>query len=436
MIVESAVLENYGPFLSCRASLKAGGCAGVPELSQKAPSGAACGGSPWLIAGGSRLEQSCFLDGLARLLSCFVQAMRRSRRAGVLAGLPSPLPSPLPVPSAGGLQPVPDDQADPAGVVPALSSLACTVRDGRSIFGWRLAKAGEGSRTRRASALGDARFLAGLYLQRRVRDASCSLPLVACYPRDRRLFAGTGKRSRDAAGPKASGACHAYHAYDACGAGLGAPAALCRFLALLSDGHSGEGSGNAPDGGPAPSPLPIPKATSPERLKACILGALQSLFPDCTDLELQAGLSPRLLLVREGRLRDLAFLPRGDALLGALAADLACRLALLNPALANPLEGGGIVLVDGLDLDLPALDAQPPADPALNDLVWPRPSLSLASAVRGLRAAFPGCQFVFTQGSASGRPAAAELGLALAEACGVLPCVLALERRQPASGAA
>ncbi|MBR6467590.1 MAG: hypothetical protein IKT16_05500 [Desulfovibrio sp.] len=335
--------------------------------------------------------------------------------------------------------------------MPALSSLACTVRDGRSSFGWRLAKAGEGARTRRASALGDARFLAGLYLQRRARDASCSLPLVACYPRDRRLFAGTGRRSREAAGLKTSGA---YDAYDACDAGLGAPAALCRFLALLSAGHSGEASGNSPAGsGSAPSPHPIPpnaamtaaglsaaaaKAASPERLQACILGALQRLFPDCTDLELQAGPSPRLLLVREWRLRDLSFLPRGDALLAALAADLACRLALLNPALANPLEGGGIVLVDGLDLDLPALDAQAPADPALEDLAWPRPSLSLASAVRGLRAAFPSCQFVFTQGSASGRPAAAgaEPGLALAEACGALPCVLALERRKPACGAA
>ncbi len=441
MIVERVALENFGPFLSCRASLEAAPAACVPP--DGSPEGSACpspdaasAGSAWLVAGGSRQEQSGFLDGLARLLSCFVQAMRRSRRAGVLAGVPFPVPSP----SAGAPQAVPGSLVPDLPAVPSpAASLACTVRSGRSSFSWRLAKAGEGARTRRASALGDARFLAGLYLQRRIRDHGCSLPLVACYPRDRRLFAGTGPGSR------------ADSCFDAYDAGFGAKARLCRFLALACVACAGSGSpvSASTASGSAPGTA-LGCAVPPERLKACILAALQPLFPDCTDLALQGGPRPRLLLERVGGVRDLAFLPRGDALLGALAADLACRLALLNPALANPLEGDGIVLIDGLDQGLPGAcgpalpesarpeSAQPASalsGQARAGAVRPGPSLSLAGAVQGLRTAFPRCQFVFTAGDALSGPAGAGQGLALAEACGARLCRLELHRR-PASGGA
>jgi predicted ATP-binding protein involved in virulence len=75
---------------------------------------------------------------------------------------------------------------------------------------------------------------------------------------------------------------------------------------------------------------------------------------------------------------DLRFeqLSSGEQALSFLAADLARRLVMLNPDLANPLEGEGIVLIDEIELHL---------HPGWQRVVLPR-----------LLETFPNCQFVVT----------------------------------------
>jgi hypothetical protein len=73
---------------------------------------------------------------------------------------------------------------------------------------------------------------------------------------------------------------------------------------------------------------------------------------------------------------DVDMLSDGEKGLLGLVGDLARRLSLANPALKNPNEGQGIVLIDEIELHL---------HPA-----WQR------NAVRGLQRTFPNIQFIFT----------------------------------------
>lgn len=82
----------------------------------------------------------------------------------------------------------------------------------------------------------------------------------------------------------------------------------------------------------------------------------------------------RMTLEKQGEELVVNQLSDGEKCLLALAADLARRLAIANPALSNPLEGEGVVLIDEIELHL---------HPA-----WQRMIISR------LEEAFPHCQFI------------------------------------------
>lgn len=82
----------------------------------------------------------------------------------------------------------------------------------------------------------------------------------------------------------------------------------------------------------------------------------------------------RMTLEKQGEELVVNQLSDGEKCLLALAADLARRLAIANPALANPLEGEGVVLIDEIELHL---------HPAWQRMIIPR-----------LEEAFPHCQFI------------------------------------------
>lgn len=87
---------------------------------------------------------------------------------------------------------------------------------------------------------------------------------------------------------------------------------------------------------------------------------------------------PRLqmLIDKNGKMLDVAQLSQGEKSMMALVGDIARRLAILNPALDNPLEGFGIVLIDEIDLHLHPK--------------WQR------AIVGNLNRTFPNCQFILT----------------------------------------
>ena len=83
-----------------------------------------------------------------------------------------------------------------------------------------------------------------------------------------------------------------------------------------------------------------------------------------------------LLVDKVGRTFEVFQLSDGERAFLALGADLARRLTLANPGLANPLQGAGVVLIDELELHLHPR--------------WQR------TAVEKLRTTFPNIQFIAT----------------------------------------
>jgi predicted ATP-binding protein involved in virulence len=85
---------------------------------------------------------------------------------------------------------------------------------------------------------------------------------------------------------------------------------------------------------------------------------------------------PRLLIQKNGEIRDIKQLSDGERSFIAMISDLGRRLALANPELENPLLGAGVVLIDELELHL-----------------HPKWQLEVAEK---LRTTFPNIQFIIT----------------------------------------
>jgi predicted ATP-binding protein involved in virulence len=101
--------------------------------------------------------------------------------------------------------------------------------------------------------------------------------------------------------------------------------------------------------------------------------AVESIMPGFKDLRIQR--TPMRMLVRKDE-RDLVIdqLSDGEKCLLAMTGDLARRLALANPAMKDPLQARGIVLIDEIDLHLHP--------------TWQR------QVIPALAGTFPHCQFV------------------------------------------
>jgi predicted ATP-binding protein involved in virulence len=84
----------------------------------------------------------------------------------------------------------------------------------------------------------------------------------------------------------------------------------------------------------------------------------------------------RMTMTKQGQELNIYQLSDGETGLLVLAADLARRLAIANPGLADPLQGSGVVLIDEIELHL---------HPA-----WQR------KVIPALKRMFPNCQFIIT----------------------------------------
>jgi predicted ATP-binding protein involved in virulence len=84
----------------------------------------------------------------------------------------------------------------------------------------------------------------------------------------------------------------------------------------------------------------------------------------------------QMLIDKNGEHLDVSQLSQGEKCLMSLVGDIARRLAMMNPALENPLDGEGIVLIDEIDMHLHP--------------TWQR------SVIGNLNKTFPNCQFILT----------------------------------------
>jgi hypothetical protein len=113
-----------------------------------------------------------------------------------------------------------------------------------------------------------------------------------------------------------------------------------------------------------------------------VAGAVSTFLQGFSNLRVEGdpframGDRPSLLVDKDGSSLNPYQLSDGERAFLAVVCDLGRRLALANPALANPLEGAGVVLMDELELHL---------HPS-----WQR------EVVEKLRTTFPNIQFIAT----------------------------------------
>ncbi len=104
--------------------------------------------------------------------------------------------------------------------------------------------------------------------------------------------------------------------------------------------------------------------------------AIQIFMPDFDNLHVERKPRLRMVVNKNGKKLDVSQLSQGEKSLMSLVGDIARRLAMMNPALENPLEGEGIVLIDEIDMHLHP--------------TWQR------SVIGNLNKTFPNCQFILT----------------------------------------
>jgi predicted ATP-binding protein involved in virulence len=117
-------------------------------------------------------------------------------------------------------------------------------------------------------------------------------------------------------------------------------------------------------------------ASAKDRQLTAVRTAIHNFMPHMDNLRVRRKPRLHMTIDKDGETLSVAQLSQGEKSLIALVGDIARRLAMLNPALENPLSGDGIVLIDEVDLHL---------HPS-----WQR------SLCDRLTHTFPRCQFVLT----------------------------------------
>ncbi|WP_252180258.1 AAA family ATPase [Endozoicomonas sp. 4G] len=118
------------------------------------------------------------------------------------------------------------------------------------------------------------------------------------------------------------------------------------------------------------------KASSKDRQLTAVRSAIYKFMPEFSNLRVRRKPRLHMSIDKNGETFNVAQLSQGEKSLMALIGDIARRLAVMNPALENPLEGDGIVLIDEVDMHLHPQ--------------WQR------SLINQLTVTFPNCQFVLT----------------------------------------
>ena len=113
-----------------------------------------------------------------------------------------------------------------------------------------------------------------------------------------------------------------------------------------------------------------------ERLVKVVTNAITEFLPGFTNFRIQYKPVMGMTVEKNGVALSVLQLSQGEKSLLALVADIARRLVLLNPSLADPCQGVGIVMIDEIDLHLHP--------------IWQQNIISKLSSV------FPNVQFLIT----------------------------------------
>jgi predicted ATP-binding protein involved in virulence len=251
-------------------------------------------------------------------------------------------------------------------------------------FKWTLAKTRQGRKAQYTTILNDCTQLANYYRNALTYDNQTSLPLIAFYPVERSVLDIPLKiRTK-----------HTFLQLDGYENSLSQGIDFRRFFEWFREREDTENESGISDDmlrqieselkrerGLDDSQelwqyLKKLQASIKDRQLVAVRTAISSFMPQMDNLRVRRKPRLHMAIDKNGETLNVAQLSQGEKSLMALVGDIARRLAMLNPALDNPLSGRGIVLIDEVDLHL---------HPS-----WQR------SLIDRFTQTFPNCQFVIT----------------------------------------
>jgi predicted ATP-binding protein involved in virulence len=245
-------------------------------------------------------------------------------------------------------------------------------------FQWTVAKTRKGRTTQYTSQLSDCTRLANAYRSALTQNDQTSLPLIAFYPVERVVLDIPLKiRTK-----------HTFLQLDAYDNSLSQGVDFRRFFEWFREREDTENeAGISEDLLNELRPLfatnqdvwqrlTALNASAKDRQLTAVRSAIRHFMPHLDNLRVRRKPRLHMAIDKNGETLNVAQLSQGEKSLMALVGDIARRLAMLNPALENPLTGDGIILIDEVDLHLHP--------------TWQR------SLCNRLIETFPNCQFVLT----------------------------------------
>jgi predicted ATP-binding protein involved in virulence len=363
MDVKRVTLTNIGPFKALDIPLASGG----PNR-----------GNITIFVGNNGAGKTSILQSLAISLSWFIARLRTEKGVGSSVSEDAILNS-----------------ANAAAVEIEIHDSFTSSVDGHKQeeqhqFQWTLAKARAGRKSQYSSQLNDCSRLADRYRSALTNNDQTSLPLIVFYPVERSVLDIPLKIRNK----------HTFLQLDGYDKALSQGIDFRRFFEWFREKEDTENEARTYETivdelrqqfesqenffQPNENESILQRLNEIDALAKdpqlrAIRTAILSFMPHMNNLRVRRKPRLHMAIDKNGETLNVAQLSQGEKSLIALVGDIARRLAMLNPALENPLMGDGIVLIDEVDLHL---------HPS-----WQR------SLCDRLTATFPNCQFVLTSHS-------------------------------------
>lgn len=315
-------------------------------------------GNVTVFIGNNGAGKTALLKSLALSLSWLVARIERERGSG------SPI-NELDVSNGAGF-----------------AQISLTAEENNQTFHWSLAKTTKGKKSKAESSLTDTTKLADVYRSQFTENSKASFPLIIYYPVERVVLDVPLKIRTKHSFEQLDGYDNSLQGVD-----------FRRFFEWFRDREDTENEIKNNWDSEIYKELEKIDQTKEHDLGryfelhkghlykdiqlTAVRDAISLFMPDFFNLRIQR--KPRLKMVVDkgySNTLDVLQLSQGEKSLMALVGDIARRLAMMNPALENPLHGEGVVMIDEVDLHLHPK--------------WQR------SIVQNLQNTFPNCQFILT----------------------------------------
>lgn len=243
---------------------------------------------------------------------------------------------------------------------------------------WGISTARKGRKADSVSTLSDLNLLADSYRSLLTQSNEASLPLVAYYPVERSVLEI----------PLKTHAKHTFDQLDGYDSALARGVDFSRFFEWFREREDNENekgisaellndlSHKVAPGSAVWKLLSREHASSRDRQLTAVRVAVEAFMPGFNNLRVKRRPRLHMAIDKEGVTLNVSQLSQGEKSMMALVGDIARRLAMMNPALEDPLHGKGIVLIDEVDLHLHPK--------------WQR------NLIAQLTTTFPNCQFLLT----------------------------------------